>query len=799
MSRSIGCFVGIFLGVLILTVCTTRAQWALDGAAICDAAGYQYMPQLVSDGSGGVIITWYDSRSGDQDIYAQRISPGGTPLWAPNGVAICTAADAQNYPRIVSDGSGGAIITWDDYRTGYYDIYAQRISADGNVMWATDGVAVCAATDHQWYPEPVSDGSGGAIITWGDWRSGSAADIYAQRISADGAVQWTTNGVAICTASGDQNYPQIVSDGSGGAIITWGDTRSGANDVYAQRISGAGAVQWTSNGVIIIEVPDEQGNPRIATDDAGGAIIVWQDRRSGQWDIYAQRISGAGAVQWTLYGVLIVSAQNPQQYPELTSDASGGAIITWEDYRNGNCDIYAQRVSDDGTTLWTYGGVAVCTATNAQEDVRISFDGSDGAIIIWRDWRSGNADIYAQWISGDGTGLWTNDGVTVCTDANDQNRPNMLPDGLGGVFAVWEDSRSPGSDIYAQRLTDDGQWANPRPAISAVLDVPADQGGKIQIHWEVSVLDRIPDSEITHYSLWRRLPSVGAAPELDVPESSGTPLSQEESGGQSIRLAINGWAWEWLADVPAHGFESYAYTAVSLYDSLGSDPHWQYFMVSGQTARQLVYYDSPLDSGYSMDNLSPSVPEGLAAEQSIMPEGLNLGWDANNEVDFLHYAVYRGLAEGFVPAPDNLIGSPVETSFFDEEWQWNSGYYYKVSALDVHGNESNYALLRPEDVTGTDASNSSFGNYLAQNYPNPFNPMTTIRFELKEPAMVSLRVYNAGGYLVRVLADGERLAGQYVEVWDGRNDAGQQVASGVYFYRLYTGPFTQTKKMIFLR
>ena len=117
----------------------------------------------------------------------------------------------------------------------------------------TQNTAICAASGDQREPQIIPDGSGGAIITWEDPRSGTNNyDIYAQRVDSGGTVQWTTNGVAICTASANQRFPQITSDGSGGAIITWWDVRSGTNwDIYARRIDSSGTVQvdrrWRSH------------------------------------------------------------------------------------------------------------------------------------------------------------------------------------------------------------------------------------------------------------------------------------------------------------------------------------------------------------------------------------------------------------------------------------------------------------------------------------------------------------------------------------------------------------------------
>jgi hypothetical protein len=95
---------------------------------------------------------------------------------------------------------------------------------------------------------------------------------------------------------------------------------------------------------------------------------------------------------------------------------------------------------------------------------------------------------------------------------------------------------------------------------------------------------------------------------------------------------------------------------------------------------------------------------------------------------------------------------------------------------------------------------SSVGkNSLSQNYPNPFNPQTTIAFSVKERGPGSLKIYSVAGELVRTLANEEFGAGPHTKVWDGRDDAGQTVSSGVYFYRLVAKNFTQTRKMVALK
>src|SRR5262249_38803271 len=164
------------------------------------------------------IVAWQDSRrnigtSSDADIYAQRLDGNGTTRWALNGVGVCTADRHQIAPTLVADGVGGAIILWSDARGGGPLVtYAQRVSAAGTPLWSSNGIVVCRAFGGQMNLSAVSDGAGGAIVTWQDGRGSGGFDIYAQRIDGTGALLWASDGVALCTAAAIQARPAITSD-----------------------------------------------------------------------------------------------------------------------------------------------------------------------------------------------------------------------------------------------------------------------------------------------------------------------------------------------------------------------------------------------------------------------------------------------------------------------------------------------------------------------------------------------------------------------------------------------------------
>ncbi|MBW1985531.1 MAG: hypothetical protein JRI53_12490 [Deltaproteobacteria bacterium] len=433
--------------------------WPSNGRSICVESYDQRYPKICSDGAGGAIITWEDERSGTfGDIYVQLVNSTGDVKWVLNGVAISTYNKSQGAPQISSDGVGGAVITWHDKRNGINpDIYAQRINSTGDVKWIVNGTAISTADDDQVVPQICSDEAGGAIIIWNDYRSGANYDIYAQRINSSGNVKWITNGTAICIEGGDQYFPQICSDGAGGAIIVWEDLRGSDSDIYAQYINSTGHVKWNSNGRAICTANNTQWYTQICSDGAGGVIITWADYRNGtNFDIFAQRVDSTGNVKWSANGTVICEANGDQETPQICSDGAGGALITWEDLRSGsNGDIYAQRINSTGNVKWTANGVAICTINDDQDAPQICSDGNGGAIITWEDLRSVWEDIYAQRINSTGHMKWASDGVVICNAGYAQRQPQICVGENRSTIITWFDKRNGAHyDIYAQLIKD---------------------------------------------------------------------------------------------------------------------------------------------------------------------------------------------------------------------------------------------------------------------------------------------------------------------------------------------------------
>jgi hypothetical protein len=381
-------------------------KWASNGVAICSNTFIQKSVAITGTGiDGSAIITWEDNRNGNWDIYAQKIDSSGNVLWATDGVVICNKTTSQKGPKLISDNAGGAIIVFEDSVNFYWDITAQRISSSGTAMWATNGVAVCVAPNTQNNPKIDVDDLGGAVFTWQDKRNSVDYDIYAQRFNSSGTALWTTNGVIVCNATNVQNNPRIEPDGANGALISWIDKRNAMDyDLYAQRITAAGVAQWTTNGVAVCSATANQTAQDMKYLGTNGVVITWKDFRTGKFEIYAQQLDLSGMVQLAANGVLLSSASSIKSInPNSISDGQGGSIIAWQDSTSLGFNIYTQRLNSTGGVKWTNGGVAISTAADDQINVTQLSDGNGGAIYAWEDKRNGvDYEIYAHHLYGVG-------------------------------------------------------------------------------------------------------------------------------------------------------------------------------------------------------------------------------------------------------------------------------------------------------------------------------------------------------------------------------------------------------------
>lgn len=751
--------------LLVMVVPAARPAWAAwpetpTGLALSTAFSDQHLPVMVGDGQGGAIVAWADLRSGQFDIWAQRIGPAGDPLWAPAGVRLCGAIGQQSFPVIASDGAGGAIVAWEDDRSGGADVRAQRVSAAGVPLWTADGVAVCTALDDQIEIAMIEDGAGGAILAWTDLRKGTEADLYAQRVDGSGARLWATNGIAVATQSGDQYGAQLASAGAGGAIAAWNDTRAGVRqDVYAARIALAGTLPWAPGGVRVATTAGGQEGPAVAPDDGGGAVVAWSDRRTGFADIAVQRLDAAGARLWGDSARVLCSAVGAQQSPRLVRLANSWGAV-WEDGRGSTPDLYAQRLDAAGFPQWTANGLLLAGGPGTQDRPQAIAGAADEWMLVWQDRRSGSLDVYAQKLAPNGGALWGAGGIAVCTVSGDQRYPVIAPDAAGGALIAWEDQRAFATDLYAHRVTAGGLLGGPEPRIVSLTDVPGDEGGALRVQWSRSRFeDPMLGSLVERYRV-ERLDPAGAV----ITDS----VTVQFADGPALLESI----------VP------------TLADALPGDSARTRVRIVA-VAGGLLFASAP-DSASSLDNIGPQAVRGLSGR--IAAGVTRIAWERSPSADAAMHFVHRGTFSGFVADSASFVGATTDTSIV---FPTTAPAYYKVVAYDDHGNKGGEAWVFSEATLDAPPAPLTFG--FARPEPEPSRGPVRLAFSLPEARLVRLELIDASGRRVRVLADGRLPAGRHERAWDGRGERGERVPAGVYFARLRAGADERTQRLTRLR
>ena len=207
--------------------------------------------------------------------------------------------------------------------------------------------------------------------------------------------------------------------------------------------------------------------------------------------------------------------------------------------------------------------------------------------------------------------------------------------------------------------------------IMQIADVPNDQGKQVRIEW-LSFTDF--DSSVTFFTIFRRIDSllfVSGGNLFEVSDLFDYPPGR----------------WEVVGTIPAFGETLYATIVPTLKDSTISDSmHYSVFFIRAGTDNPYVYFDSPIDSGYSLDNLSPSPPTALLASHE--PAVTKLTWSPTTALDFDYYTLYRDTLSEFTPGLSNRLGFAIDTIFVDSTAELGKIYYYLASATDFSGNES---------------------------------------------------------------------------------------------------------------
>jgi hypothetical protein len=324
-------------------------------------------------------------------------------------------------------------VVWHDNRDGIYGIYYKR-STDAGVNWGTD----TRLTNNT----AISGGPSIAVsglfvhIVWYDFRDGNW-EIYYKR-STDAGVSWGAD-TRLTNNTADSWYPSVAVSSSFVNVV-WHDYRDGnTSEIYYKRSTDAG-VSWGADTRLTNNIANSY-YPSVAV--FGSVVhVVWDDYRDGNMEIYYKRSTDAG-VSWGA-DTRLTNDSASSVGPSVT--VSGSVVhIVWDDVRDGNMEIYYKR-STDGGVSW---GADTRLTNNFAESGFPSVTVSGLFVhVVWHDYRDGNTEIYYK-RSTDAGVSWGAD-TRLTNNTAWSGYPSVAVSG-SVVHVVWEDSRDGNFEIYYKR------------------------------------------------------------------------------------------------------------------------------------------------------------------------------------------------------------------------------------------------------------------------------------------------------------------------------------------------------------
>jgi len=377
-----------------------------------------------------------------------------------------SSTENQTNSRIAIDNSGNIYIVWQDYRSSAdAKIYGQKYNASRIKQWPSD--VVIGNPNNQVLPEIEVDGPGNLYVSWNDNSNGNQDCFLAKRASADGADLWGgPRKIDASVGHADQNNSRIAVSTTGTTTMVWQDNRNGDLDIYMLRYDGAHNMLWAGDLRLNTNSDSsDQSEPVVAVNDNDLIFSAWTDKRNGNKDIFFATSSSLGALPITANIKINTDPGNANQYtPSLAIDSVDSYIYAvWSDERSGETDIYGAKFDATGTLQWIPDNILISAHTAGnQSQPSIAIDNSHNIFVVWTDERNGNQDIYAQKLDASGARQWSEDvRVNINTDDSNQSSPNVtINPATQKPFVTWQDDRVGNFDIYASEFDSYGSITN---------------------------------------------------------------------------------------------------------------------------------------------------------------------------------------------------------------------------------------------------------------------------------------------------------------------------------------------------
>ncbi len=812
-------------------------MWDTQGLLLFTHSSSVYLRNVVTDFAGGMIIQIdkYDYDIG-MSTHLLRISPSGTVV-------------GQN-PMIPASTFPGNLFSISVGNTGNYwltnvevtatDVMQfQRMDNQGNLLFpGLQNIILGDNVDFETGIVTASTTDGGLVYLWKELTSTITSQLHMQRLDSNLIPMWQQGGVVLDTGLSRQYMPSISVNANNGVWVTWVSTIGTLYADYpikAQYVSPGGSIAWLEEAYNLSTGEGWKGYPFcMAIGDR--AMFIWKDESGTQQSIRRQVLSSSGTAYLDVYGVPCSTHLNGNAFIQNVLALDSGYITMWQDDREPrHNNAYYQIVNNQQITILEENGKALSTGypgylylreTHRINDNKIAalysiddlstttyylqvIDGSGEAmypgygIVLGEDlWMaslsSEGEDIYIAWIAlntqaADGTLLlkgqritngqfmWGADGKTIAM----------------GDFNVYSDYPKVVGKHFLWMQIDNGNFAY---SCRALL---VDEEGNPAPGWDASGVAMFnPSPSITQQILFAGINEGNLIAFIEMQEQTSQTVYMQKVSAGGQRLwgnegipMLNNADQIILRDVNFSNGLSSIYSTIGTteqlrmqkYDSSGNRLFGDDGLLISTTSSnwftaKLIKYQNDCYSVLWTDMVNNAHYNTDVFQREISPEGvagaIQTLCDAPLQQQNLKVAVNGNSA--FVAWDDNRAG------ILTDEKCINSIY-----GTIIH---SNITAITDEVITpGAVIVNHG-------NYPNPFNPSTTLSFELSGKRVLNLDIYNVKGQKVCSLATNQYFAeGKHSLVWDGRDNNGNTLSSGVYLYKMQTATENVSGKMLMLK
>lgn len=799
----------ILILLTILLAGSANAQWSHDptlNTTLSDPGTYGERHQSVSDGQGGVFSIWgtYDYANNAYDYRVQHTLGDGTQAWG-SGVVVFATETSGELPQIVRDDMYGVYVALPRATSAGTLVYAQRLDSTGAKLWGTNGIQVrsfAALGTVQTEVQLIRDRNFGFVVGWLE-----SNHIFLQRMDYNGNRLWGNEGYPTSSTSNKQGLVLTRGLNPGECFVGWEEyTANGDWDLKIQSLKSDGTNRWSGSTIDLATRSGDQQNLQLASNGVGDVIAVWQDFYGSSPKVYYQRKWSDGTNGYSSqYGVAFSGQYDTQDSPRLARDVDGNIFIAYLDYTANSAGRVAMSYAPSGANR-AFPKTLIRKDYDPIDRLALGAGEGGSCYIAW------NTALHSDEFSlhhfdSQGRSLWPENrgafAVTSLAYDGGPTRMTLIPH-QGEVIAAWNHSPSVGvyTTVRLQKIDHNGFMGDNNFDVTAAVDRPNDQGGEVTLRWDASPLDVPGTNAVANYSMWIKpvaksntavahgLPAEATLSDMDL----GAYLNLETTTVAGLKSD----GWTFAGQVPAMNDASYEAFCPTYGDSTSAGITYTYFRVVAHHQDSGIYWEPNWGfQGYSVDNLAPGAPLNLAGAAAAGT--INLDWQASgsHDEDLARYQVYRGTVSGFALDANSLVGNSTGTTFQDPAP--GGTVYYRVTALDAHGNES-----APSGEVSVTSAVSAVGDAPAVfahlgNYPNPFNPMTRISFSLPGNETVKVQVLDAAGRSVRVLVNETMAAGAHEVRWNGTDDSGRAVPSGVYFSLIEAGGESTARRMTLVR